>query len=338
MELQKQKFFEFKDKILEFIDDNSIDWPNQEQKKHFHELVDYTIAGGKCLRGLLSVYGFLELTGYAADSKEAEAVYALGWVQEILQASFLVADDLMDKSPLRRGKPCWYCLQPNKYVSVSDTYFLENVMYMIIDKYFESFPVEVVVEIKHLLHTTTLRTALGQYIDMHDKEPTIENWTLTVTNKTAFYTIWQPFLSGVVASQKVPKEVYESKELKDALIKAGVLFQCQDDWIDLYGQAALTGKIGTDIQDGKISWLFAKAMEVGNEEQRKLLRENIGHHEEEKVNIVRQIYKDLEIQRLSEEAQIKQYEEVKDFFSKVDSRLPQNTLKWLLGFLEVRKY
>ncbi|EAY05887.1 Polyprenyl synthetase family protein [Trichomonas vaginalis G3] len=338
MEESKAKFFEFKDKILEFIDEISLEWPDQKQQQHFHDLVDYTIAGGKCLRGLLSVFGFLELTGYSPDSKEAEAAYALGWVQEILQASFLVADDLMDKSPLRRDKPCWYCLQENKYTAVSDSYFLENVLYMIIDKYFADFPVEVVLEIKHLLHITTLRTALGQYIDMHKKEPTIDNWTLTVTNKTAYYTIWQPFLSGIVASQKIPAEVWQSKPFEDALIKAGVLFQCQDDWLDQYGQAAVTGKVGTDIQDGKVSWLFAKAMEVGNEEQRKLLLENVGHHEPEKVQIVRDIYKALNIQKLSEEAQLAQYKELETYFSKVDPRLPQKTIKWLLGFLELRKY
>ena len=34
--------------------------------------------------------------------------YVIGWCAELLQGAFLIADDIMDESETRRGKPSWY--------------------------------------------------------------------------------------------------------------------------------------------------------------------------------------------------------------------------------------
>ena len=51
----------------------------------------------------------------------------------------------------------------------------------------------------------------------------------------------------------------------------GHLFQVQDDYIDCYGDPSITGKIGTDIQDRKCSWLIVQALQNADESQRKML-------------------------------------------------------------------
>ena len=41
-------------------------------------------------------------------SDNLELVRILGWAVEMLQAYFLVVDDLVDQSITRRGQLCWY--------------------------------------------------------------------------------------------------------------------------------------------------------------------------------------------------------------------------------------
>jgi farnesyl diphosphate synthase len=49
-------------------------------------------------------------------------------------------------------------------------------------------------------------------------------------------------------------------------------FQIQDDYLDCYGAPEVIGKIGTDIQDNKCSWLVCQAKNLATPSQLKTLR------------------------------------------------------------------
>ena len=86
----------------------------------------------------------------------------------------------------------------------------------------------------------------------------------------------------------------------DILLEIGELFQIQDDYLDFYGNPEVTGKIGTDIQDNKCSWLVVNALALADEKQRQKLRQHYGKSNEDDMMIVSQIYRDLELDRLYE--------------------------------------
>lgn len=68
------------------------------------------------------------------------------------------------------------------------------------------------------------------------------------------------------------------EQAKTILLEMGEYFQIQDDFIDCYGNPEITGKIGTDIQDKKCSWLAVVAMQRATTTQKEIMLKNYGQH------------------------------------------------------------
>lgn len=99
------------------------------------------------------------------------------------------------------------------------------------------------------------------------------------------------------------------------------MFCFQDDYIDCYGDESVTGKAGTDIQEGKCSWLAVTALKHCNEAQRALFAQYYGRKEPEHVTIIKQLYNELRLPEIYREEETLVHDNI---MSKVRS-LPSET-------------
>ena len=79
------------------------------------------------------------------------------------------------------------------------------------------------------------------------------------------------------------------------LLKIGLLFQIQDDFLDCFGDPSVTGKIGTDIAEGKCCWPIITALELSDENQSQILKNNYGINNEENINRIKSVYSELKL-------------------------------------------
>lgn len=288
--------------------------------------LNYNTPGGKLNRGIsvVDTYASLKgLTSYAdLPVEEYKKISVLGWAVELLQAYFLVADDMMDKSITRRGQPCWYRKKEVGDIAINDAFMLEAAIFVLLKKYFKQD--SYYVDLLELIHEVTFQTELGQLIDLLTAPEdhvdlskfSLKKHSLIVIFKTAYYSFYLPVALAMYAAGVASDE--DLKQAQDVLIPLGEYFQIQDDYLDCFGKPEDIGKIGTDIQDNKCSWVINTALKIVTPEQRKVLDENYGIKDASKEKIVKDLFNELNIEKIYHEYEESIAKELKEKISKID--------------------
>ncbi|KAL4923421.1 bifunctional (2E,6E)-farnesyl diphosphate synthase/dimethylallyltranstransferase [Aspergillus undulatus] len=293
---------------------NALEW--------FYKNIDTNVPGGKLNRGLSVPDTGVALLQKPLSDEQYKDLATLGWLTELLQAFFLVSDDLMDGSITRRGQPCWYRHQGVGLIAINDAFLLESGIYIILKKQFRSHPAYV--DLIELFHETTWQTELGQLCDLitapEDKVDldnfSMEKYMFIVTYKTAYYSFYLPVALALHYLQLATPE--NLRQAHDILIPLGQYFQVQDDYLDAYGDPEVIGKIGTDIQDNKCSWLVNQALQRVTPEQRKVLDAAYGRKDSEQEAKVKQIFRELDLETVYKEYEEKVVGELKTKIAAVD--------------------
>ncbi|XP_009621499.1 farnesyl pyrophosphate synthase [Nicotiana tabacum] len=320
------------DPDFEFTDD-SRQWVDK--------MLDYNVPGGKLNRGLSVIDSYSLLNdGRELTSEEIFQASALGWCIEWLQAYFLVLDDIMDNSHTRRGQPCWYKLPKVGMIAVNDGILLRNHITRILKNHFRAKPYYV--DLLDLFNEVEFQTASGQMIDLITTlvgEKDLSKYSLPIHRrivqyKTAYYSFYLPVACALLmAGDNLDKHV----DVKNILIEMGIYFQVQDDYLDCFADPEVLGKIGTDIQDFKCSWLVVKALELCNEEQKKLLYENYGKDDPECIAKIKALYNDLKLEEVFLEYEKKSYEKLTSSIAAHPSKAVQAVLHSFLGKIYKRQ-
>lgn len=241
------------------------------------------------------------LLGRALTEDEYFQAATLGWMTELLQAFFLVSDDMMDGSITRRGKPCWYRQEGVGMIAINDAFMLETAIYTLLKKFFRSHPRYV--DFLEIFHEVTFQTEIGQLCDLLTAPEDVvdldnfsmEKYRFIVVYKTAYYSFYLPVaLALYMLDLATPENL---KQAENILIPLGEYFQVQDDYLDNFGLPEHIGKIGTDIMDNKCSWLVNQALAIVTPEQRRILEENYGRKDAAKEAVVKKLYNDLKLEQ-----------------------------------------
>ena len=228
---------------------------------NLYEPIEYIIKlGGKRMRPVLTLMAADIFSG--AYQKAMPAALAI----EVFHNFTLIHDDIMDDAPLRRGKATVH----EKW-DISTGILSGDAMLILAYQYFENYEPIIFQKLAKLFSKTALEVCDGQQLDVDfetRKDVTIDEYINMIRLKTSVL---------VAAALKMGAIVAETNELDANLIydfglNLGLAFQLQDDYLDTFGDAATFGKqIGGDIIENKKTYLYLKALEVANEEDKQKL-------------------------------------------------------------------
>jgi farnesyl diphosphate synthase len=320
----------FDDMFTTLADDLSrVDDPViSDALRWFRRVNEYNVPYGKKNRGLTVIHSYRYLAGDRCSEEGVKLAMILGWCVEWLQAYFLVSDDVMDSSVTRRGQPCWYRQEDVKLVAINDSFFLECSVYVLLKKYFRHLPYYT--DLMDLFHETTLQTVIGQNLDLITAPTdrvnfaayTIERYNAIVKYKTAFYSFYLPVACAMYMNGISDKKSHD--DARTILLKMGEYFQIQDDFLDCFGDPAVTGKVGTDIEDNKCSWLIVQALSRASVEQRAVLEANYGRHDPDCIATVKSVYAELKLPQLYSDYEEQSYVDILRLIDDLSGTLPRD--------------
>lgn len=258
------------------------------------------LAGGKRLRAACCFWGYVG--GGGADRPSIVRASA---ALELLQASALIHDDVMDRSDTRRGLPSMH----RQFESYHATHQLRGdaanfgaaAAILIGDlalawtdtMYYESgFDADALHRGKRVLDDMRTELMAGQFLDVLEQARgggNVERAQRVTRFKTTAYTFERPLHLGA-ALAGAPRETFEVYTAFG--VPLGEAFQLRDDLLGVFGDETETGKpAGDDIREGKRTVLIALAQERANSADRAMLDELVGNHELDAagINAVREI-------------------------------------------------
>lgn len=238
--------------------------------------------GGKRVRPVLCLMASDLFGDITEDSFRA----AMGI--ELFHNFTLIHDDIMDKAPLRRGQPTIH----NKYgltAGILSGDVMSITAYDYLCRIQHHLPA-----VLQLFNKTAIEVCEGQQLDMdyelHD-HITVDEYIKMITLKTSVLLAASLKMGALIggATEGASDKLYAfGKNL-------GIAFQLQDDYLDAFGDIAVTGKqAGGDILANKKTFLLLNALENGNEEQQSTINELLKGNEDNKVPQMLDLFRQID--------------------------------------------
>lgn len=238
--------------------------------------------GGKRLRPVLT------LMAYNLYRDDIEKAFKSAIGIEIFHNYTLLHDDVMDDAELRRGRQTVH-KKWNSNVAILSGDAAAITAY----KYIETVEDPYLRQVIDGFNQVAMDVCKGQQYDMEFEtrdDVTEEEYIQMIYLKTSVLIAGSMRHGALIAG--APEHEY--KALYDFGGYLGLVFQLQDDYLDVYGEVEEFGKkIGGDILCNKKTYMLIKALELAGEEDKASLREWLNKERfnpTEKIKDVTEIY------------------------------------------------
>lgn len=253
--------------------------------------IDYILSlKGKRIRPILTMLAYQSVSGDLPQK-----ALNLGSAIELFHNFTLLHDDIMDKAPVRRGKPTVHTIWDNNVAILSGDALFAYSMELVV----KEFPNHAAALIQEYTQTC-LEVCEGQMEDMdlaENDSATIPQYIQMIRKKTA------ALLGGCMSMGAIAGNASEDIRIKMKTFgeSVGIAFQLQDDLMDAFPPEGFGKQVGGDIIENKKTFLLLKAQEIANPEQKEKIENLLNQKDnpEEKVREMLNIFEVLNIRELT---------------------------------------
>lgn len=89
---------------------------------------------------------------------------------------FIINDDIMDNSSIRRGQTCWHKLKGVGLIALNDALMIESAIYILLKKYFGHM--ECYVDLMELFRDATFITTCGPSLDLLNANKSVTSFNM----------------------------------------------------------------------------------------------------------------------------------------------------------------
>ena len=276
-----------------------LDW--SKEPKGLYEPIAYTLeAGGKRLRPTLALIAAECIAnGGLLNGDAIEKALPAALALEVFHNFTLLHDDVMDKAPVRRGRPTVH-VQWNENTAIlsGDQMLIEAY------KLLSDVPAEKLPQVLKWFNEMATGVCEGQQYDVdyeHMNQVSIDDYMKMIELKTSVLIAYAMRIGGYIAGA----DTKQQEALYQYGLHIGLAFQIQDDILDVYGDPKTFGKaIGGDICCNKKTFLLITAIERADAESKAellqwLMATDCG---QKKIAAVKKIYDRLGVRDAGEVA------------------------------------
>lgn len=309
------------------IDQAILSLDLKREPQGLYEPIEYTLAaGGKRLRPMLVLLANSLFGGQ--EEKAMPAALAI----EIFHNFTLLHDDVMDKAPVRRGRPTVHTKwNENTAILSGDQMLIEAY------KQLSLLPADKLPLVLNMFNKMATEICEGQQydVDFETKEDVlIDDYLMMIRLKTSVLLATALQIGGYLAGATEQQQ----HSLYEFGINIGLAFQIQDDILDVYGDPTTFGKkIGGDILCNKKTYMLLTALKLAdNHTLEQLITQFTNPNEQLKIQTVTSIYNQLNVRQIAEQTMMQYTQAALDKLSLLPDNSANEQLRSLANKLLTR--